>query len=102
MSETDGDPLTGPDLRGEGAAIADIPDPGMLLGHVNETNVVLVRKAGAVYGIGATCTHYGGPIGEGLFDGELVRCPLAPCLFPARDGRGRPCACHRPSGQLRG
>lgn len=36
--------------------------------------VVLMRKDGAVYGFGANCTHYGGPIGEGRFDDELVRC----------------------------
>jgi nitrite reductase/ring-hydroxylating ferredoxin subunit len=32
-----------------------------------------MRKDGAVYGFGANCTHYGGPIGEGRFDDELVR-----------------------------
>ena len=35
MSEGNGDSLTGPDLRTAGAALADIPDGGMLLGHVD-------------------------------------------------------------------
>jgi NADPH-dependent 2,4-dienoyl-CoA reductase/sulfur reductase-like enzyme/nitrite reductase/ring-hydroxylating ferredoxin subunit len=93
MSETEGDALTGPDLRAEGVALADIPDPGMLIGHVDDTNVVLVRKGDTVYGIGATCTHYGGPLAEGLFDGELVRCPWHHACFRPETGE----AVHAPA-----
>jgi NADPH-dependent 2,4-dienoyl-CoA reductase/sulfur reductase-like enzyme/nitrite reductase/ring-hydroxylating ferredoxin subunit len=93
MSETDGDALAGPDLRVEGVALADIPDPGMLIGHVDETNVVLVRKGDTVHGIGATCTHYGGPLAEGLFDGEFVRCPWHHACFRPDTGE----AVHAPA-----
>lgn len=93
MSEADDGTLAGPDLGGEGAAIADIPDGGMLLGHFDGQGVVLVRKAGAVYGIGATCTHYGGPVGEGVFDGELVHCPWHHSCFRPETGE----AVHAPA-----
>ena len=93
MSEADGDTMAGPDLRGEGAALADIPDGGMLLGHVDGEAAVLVRKAGAVYAISATCTHYGGPLGEGLFDGEHVRCPWHHACFRPETGE----AVHAPA-----
>jgi NADPH-dependent 2,4-dienoyl-CoA reductase/sulfur reductase-like enzyme len=50
-------------------------------------------KAGTVYGVAATCTHYGGPIGEGVFDGELVRCPWHHACFRPENGE----AVHAPA-----
>ena len=93
MSETDGATPTGPDLGKEGAALAEIPDGGMVIGHVDGQGVVLVRKGGAVYAVSATCTHYGGPIGEGLFDGEIVRCPWHHACFRPETGE----AVHAPA-----
>jgi apoptosis-inducing factor 3 len=85
MSEIDSS-LPGPDLRNEGATIAEIPDGGMLVGHFDGAGVILVRKAGTIYGVGATCTHYGGPIGAGLFDGEVLRCPWHHACFQPETG----------------
>lgn len=60
-------PLTGPDLS-HGVELTDIPPGGMLLGHLADEAVLLVRPAGGdeVFAIGATCSHYGGPLAEGL------------------------------------
>jgi apoptosis-inducing factor 3 len=93
MSETDGHSVQGPDLRNDGAALANIPDGGMLLGHFEGEGVLLVRKGGAVYAMGAKCTHYGGPLGEGLFDGELLRCPWHHACFRPETGE----AVHAPA-----
>ncbi len=78
--------LTGPDLGMEGVALAEIADGGMLLGHAEGEGVLLVRKGGAVYAMGASCTHYGGPLAEGVFDGELVRCPWHHACFRPETG----------------
>jgi NADPH-dependent 2,4-dienoyl-CoA reductase/sulfur reductase-like enzyme/nitrite reductase/ring-hydroxylating ferredoxin subunit len=86
MSDADAHALTGPDLGAEGAAIADIPKGGMLVGHFEGDTVVLVRKGGAFYAMGGKCTHYGGPLGEGLFDGELVHCPWHHACFSPETG----------------
>ena len=80
-------PLTGPDLA-KGVAIDDVPEGGSLLGHANGEAVLLVRPAGgtAVFAVGATCTHYGGPLAEGCVVGHEVRCPWHHARFDVRTG----------------
>ena len=58
------DQPSGPDLS-LGVAMTDIPDPGMLAGHVGQEPVLLARQGESLWAIGATCTHYGGPLAEG-------------------------------------
>ncbi len=82
----DAEPLPGPDLGKAGAPIADVPDGGMLVGHFENEPVVLVRKDGKVLALGGKCTHYGGPLGDGLFDGRCVRCPWHHAAFDAETG----------------
>ena len=93
MSATGGESLSGPDLGIVGAASSELPDGGMLLGHFNGEPVLLVRKGAAVYAMGAKCTHYGGPLAEGLFDGSVVRCPWHHACFRPDTGE----AVHAPA-----
>jgi 3-phenylpropionate/trans-cinnamate dioxygenase ferredoxin reductase subunit len=86
MSDTDAQAPMGPDLGIEGAAIATIPDGGMLAGHFEGEPVILVRKGGVLYALGGKCTHYGGPLGDGLFDGERVHCPWHHACFRPETG----------------
>jgi NADPH-dependent 2,4-dienoyl-CoA reductase/sulfur reductase-like enzyme/nitrite reductase/ring-hydroxylating ferredoxin subunit len=77
--------LKGPDL-GKGVATADLADGKMLVGHFQGEAVLLARRGDAVFAVGATCTHYGGQLAEGLFEGETVRCPLHHACFSLRTG----------------
>jgi nitrite reductase/ring-hydroxylating ferredoxin subunit len=61
--------VQGPDFE-EGVAFAALIEGQPFLGHVGEEPVVLVRRGGEVLAIGATCTHYGGPLAEGLVVGD--------------------------------
>ena len=61
----------GPDLT-QGVSIADIPDGGMIGGHVGEDAVLIARRGGEFFAIGATCSHYGGPLAEGLVVGDRI------------------------------
>ena len=52
--------LSGPDLSLgiDASELRDAP----LVGHAHGEAVLLVRHGAAIRAIGATCTHYGGPL----------------------------------------
>jgi apoptosis-inducing factor 3 len=75
----------GPDLT-QGIPAGDLPEGRMLTGHVGEETVLLARTGGEVFAIGAKCTHYGGPLAEGLIVGDTVRCPWHHACFSLRTG----------------
>jgi NADPH-dependent 2,4-dienoyl-CoA reductase/sulfur reductase-like enzyme/nitrite reductase/ring-hydroxylating ferredoxin subunit len=77
--------LTGPDF-GAGVDASTVRDAEPLLGHANGEPVLLVRCGDDLLAIGATCTHYGGPLAEGLIDGDEVRCPWHHACFNLRTG----------------
>src|SRR6202011_6042137 len=76
---------SGPDLT-QGISAADVPDNGMLAGHVGDEAVLVARRGSEYFAIGATCTHYGGPLSEGVLVGDTVRCPWHHACFSLRTG----------------
>ena len=76
---------TGPDLT-KGVAADEIPDGGMIGGHVGDEAVLIARRGDGFFAIGATCTHYNGPLAEGLVVGDTVRCPWHHARFSLRSG----------------
>ncbi|HEY3013247.1 MAG TPA: FAD-dependent oxidoreductase [Gemmatimonadales bacterium] len=78
--------LTGPDLQA-GVSIADVPDGGVLAGHAAGKPVLLARHGAEWFAIGAVCSHYSGPLPEGLVVGETVRCPWHHACFSLRTGQ---------------
>ncbi len=89
---SDAPSTTGPDLAA-GIAAAELADGQMLVGHVGEENVLLARRGSEIFAIGATCSHYGGPLGEGLMTDDAVRCPWHHACFDLRTGE----ALHAPA-----
>lgn len=75
----------GPDLA-KGIAAAELVDGGMLVGHLEGNSVLLVRRGEEVFAIGAECSHYNGPLAEGLVVGETIRCPWHHARFDLRTG----------------
>ncbi len=84
MSEAQSN-VTGPDFA-NGIAAKDVADGSMLLGHVGEEGVLLARRGEELFAIGATCSHYGGPLAEGLMVDDTVRCPWHHACFSFRTG----------------
>ena len=82
MSEVE---LTGPDL-GRGVPLSGIPDGGMLGGHAQGKPVLLARRGNDVFAVDGACTHYSGPLAEGLMVGDTVRCPWHHACFNLRTG----------------
>ena len=76
---------TGPDLT-LGLATDALADGKMLVGHVGEDRVLLARHGNEFFAIGATCTHYNGPLSEGLMVEDTVRCPWHHACFSLRTG----------------
>jgi 3-phenylpropionate/trans-cinnamate dioxygenase ferredoxin reductase subunit len=82
---TDSQPPQGPDLSA-GIPLSDLPDGAMLAGHVGDKPVLLARRGDELFAIGGSCTHYSGPLGDGLMVGETVRCPWHHACFDLRTG----------------
>jgi NADPH-dependent 2,4-dienoyl-CoA reductase/sulfur reductase-like enzyme/nitrite reductase/ring-hydroxylating ferredoxin subunit len=74
-----------PDLK-NGIPLSSIPDGGKLLGVVDGEDVLLVRRGTELFAVGAHCTHYHGPLAEGLVVGDEVRCPWHHACFSLRTG----------------
>jgi apoptosis-inducing factor 3 len=81
----DGKTLGGPDLE-KGVPWNQLAEGTPLLGHAFGESVLLVRRGPSLFAIGATCTHYGGPLAEGLVVGETLRCPWHHACFSLRTG----------------
>ena len=77
-------PPSGPDLT-RGVGLADFVG-GKLVGHVGDEEVLLVHSGNEVFAVGAHCTHYHGPLVDGLIVGETVRCPWHHACFSLRSG----------------
>lgn len=76
---------TGPDLA-TGIDIADIPDNGMLGGHVGDENVLVARRGNRLFALSTRCTHYGGPLDQGALIDGTVRCPWHHARFDLETG----------------
>jgi len=77
--------LSGPDFVA-GVELSTVADGVPLLGHAHGEPVILVRRGADLFAVGALCTHYGGPLAEGLVVDETIRCPWHHAAFSLRTG----------------
>jgi len=89
---SDAPSTTGPDLAA-GIAASELAEGQMLVGHVGEENVLLARRGSEIFAVGANCSHYGGPLGDGILTDDAVRCPWHHACFSLRSGE----ALHAPA-----
>ena len=69
-----------------GVPIARLAAEPMVAGKLGDEEVLLVRQEEEYFAVGARCTHYSGPLAEGLVVGDEVRCPLHHACFSLRTG----------------
>lgn len=63
------------------SALADIPPDGMRAVEVDGQALLLSRDGDTVRAVGGTCPHAGGPLAEGIRDGNRVICPWHKASF---------------------
>lgn len=83
MAQTQG--AAKPDLT-RGVSFAALTDGAMFAGHVDGEDVILVRRGDELFAVAAYCTHYHGPLVDGLVAGDIVRCPWHHACFSLRTG----------------
>src|SRR5438874_2391167 len=79
------EPPKGPDL-GQWTEVSRLEGATPFAGQVSGEAVIACRAGNDVVAVGASCTHYGGPLGEGLIVGDTVRCPWHHACFDLRTG----------------
>src|SRR5262245_33177164 len=77
--------LKGPDLT-EGIELSELGEGKPMLAHARGEALVVVRRKDQVFVMGASCTHYGGPLAEGLVVDGTIRCPWHHACFSLETG----------------
>lgn len=78
--------ITGPDLGSEGIPVARL-EPGIpMTGRFEGKPVLVVSTGDGVMAAAASCSHYGGPLGEGLCVEGQIRCPWHHAAFDLETG----------------
>jgi NADPH-dependent 2,4-dienoyl-CoA reductase/sulfur reductase-like enzyme/nitrite reductase/ring-hydroxylating ferredoxin subunit len=86
---------SGPDLT-KGVRVADLADGGRIAGLVGEDEVVLARSGDEFFALSAHCSHYSGPLAEGLVVGDTIHCPWHHACFSLRTGSALGAPAFRP------
>ncbi len=106
MSHGANEEPSGPDLTA-GVPLDRLQPDGHLLGHVGDEDVLVAKVNDEIFAVGARCTHYRGPLADGLIVGDTVRCPWHHSCFSLRTGEAvrppalDPIACWRVRGRRR-
>ena len=69
------------------ARLSDLEEGRGAIVTVNGIKVALFRCEGSVYAIKNQCPHMGGDLGEGLLQGDIVRCPWHGWRFSVKTGK---------------
>jgi len=70
----------------QGIPVESIPEGKILAGRVGDHDVLLIHGAEQFFAVRAQCTHYRGPLAEGILVGQTIRCPLHHACFDLSTG----------------
>lgn len=83
MAETK---VTGPDLVEEGIPLDALEADTPVKGQVDGKQVIVIRTGDGLRAVAGSCTHYGGPLGDGLCVDGQVHCPWHHAIFDLTTG----------------
>ena len=69
------------------ATLSDVPPGTCRQVDAAGRPVAVFNVGGTIYAIGGTCTHRGGPLGEGELDKTVVTCPWHGAQFDVTNGQ---------------
>jgi len=69
------------------AKVSGTPAGTISVHEVGDLRIALCNVNGRFYAIDDVCTHDGGPLDQGVLQGELVECPRHGAKFDVTDGR---------------
>jgi len=69
------------------AKVEDLAPGDLKAVELDGEHIVLANVDGQIYAFGAMCTHRGGPLWEGLLEGEVVTCPWHGGRFNIKTGQ---------------
>ena len=68
------------------AGTGDIPPGEMIVVEVDGEEVAIANVGGEFFAFSNSCTHRGGPLGEGILTGDVAECPLHAGQFNVKTG----------------
>ena len=68
------------------ASLNDLTPGAAMKVEVSGKDVALFNVEGTVYALDNTCLHRGGPLGEGMLEGDVVTCPWHMWEYNVRTG----------------
>ena len=87
----------GPDLT-QGVDVSALKEGAMIAGRVGDKAVILARSEGLLFAVGASCTHVGAPLQDGLVEAGTLRCPWHHARFDLRSGKATGAPAFEPLG----
>ncbi len=69
------------------AAVADIPTGTVREVEANGKKIAVANLQGQFYAMDNTCLHRGGPIGQGVLEGNAVECPWHGWQYDMKTGQ---------------
>jgi nitrite reductase/ring-hydroxylating ferredoxin subunit/uncharacterized membrane protein len=85
VDRTDGQPL--PENFLAVMAESDLAENKPTRAVHNNVPILLVRRAGRIFAMAETCSHFSGPLSEGKLEGDSIVCPYHNSRFALEDGR---------------
>lgn len=82
MAETS---VVGPDLTTDGIPVDEVSE-SPTKGQVDGKQVIVMRTSDGLRAVGGSCSHYGGPLGDGLCEGGRIHCPWHHAVFDLTTG----------------
>jgi len=68
------------------ANLSDLAAGQAIAVEVNGKAIALYNVGGTVYATDNTCLHHGGPLGEGMLEGDVITCPWHMWEYDVRTG----------------